>query len=77
MEQVFTVDEAAEHLKVRPETVRRLLSQGRLPGNKVGRAWRIPEGALMDYLRGDESGAPLMLEGTHGMAAAHSPMWIE
>ncbi len=74
MEQVFTVDEAATHLKVRPETVRRLLSQGRLPGNKVGRAWRIPEGALMDYLRGEEAGPAIMMDTAH---ASHQPMWIE
>lgn len=52
MERIFTVQEAADYLKVRPETIRRLLSQGRLPGNKVGRAWRIPENALMAFLRG-------------------------
>lgn len=68
MEQVLTVDEAAEHLKVRPETIRRLLSQGKLPGNKIGRAWRIPEGALMKFLRGDEAAAPGRLE---------EPVWIE
>jgi len=54
MDDVLTVEEAAKHLKVRQETIRRLLSQGRLPGNKVGRAWRIPESALMDFLRGAE-----------------------
>jgi len=70
MEQILTVDEAAQHLKVRPETVRRLLSQGRLPGNKVGRAWRIPEGALMTFLRGEE-------EPIAAGASIDQPMWIE
>ena len=70
MEHILTVDEAAEHLKVRPETVRRLLSQGRLPGNKVGRAWRIPEGALMTFLRGDD-------EQPQAIIAVDEPLWIE
>lgn len=75
MEQIFTVDEAANKLKVRPETVRRLLSQGRLPGNKVGRAWRIPEGALMDFLRGHDASDAMLVDVAHG--ATHQPMWME
>jgi excisionase family DNA binding protein len=67
MQQILTVDEAAEILKVRPETVRRLLTQGKLPGNKVGRYWRIPSNALMEFL----SGAPVA---TAGMT---EPEWID
>lgn len=71
MEQVLTVDEAAEHLKVRPETIRRLLSQGKLPGNKIGRAWRIPEGALMKFLRREDH-EPVMAG-----SRLEEPVWIE
>jgi len=73
MEEILTVDEAANYLKVRPETVRRLLSQGRLPGNKVGRAWRIPEGALMDFLRGEEAEAVAVEHGVN----TDQPVWID
>jgi len=71
MERIFTVQEAADYLKVRPETIRRLLSQGRLPGNKVGRAWRIPENALMAFLRGGGMGA--VEEVTQRRGNGHGP----
>ena len=69
-ENIFTVQEAASYLKVRPETIRRLLSHGRLPGNKIGRAWRIPEGALLHYLRGGSNG---IVE----HSAMDTPVWID
>ncbi len=73
MERIFTVQEAADYLKVRPETIRRLLSQGRLPGNKVGRAWRIPENALMAFLRGGGmEAADIVPRGNGKGAYAHS-----
>jgi excisionase family DNA binding protein len=46
METIYTVDEAAEKLKVDAQTIRRMLQQGRLQGRKLGKSWRIPEGAL-------------------------------
>jgi excisionase family DNA binding protein len=77
MEQILTVDEAAEQLKVRPETVRRLLSQGKLPGNKVGRAWRIPEGELLRFLRGEVRIDTADSREPAGVGAIDQPMWIE
>ena len=43
--RILTVEQAAELLQLRAETVRRLLSKGELPGRKIGRKWRIPEQA--------------------------------
>ena len=50
-EKVLTVDEVSQILRVLPKTVRSLLKEGKLPGIKVGRVWRIPEQALRAYLR--------------------------
>lgn len=46
----LTVEQAAAELQVNPETVRRQLSMGRLPGRKVGSTWRLSRRALESYL---------------------------
>mgnify|MGYP001597479489 CR=1 FL=1 len=51
-DEYLTVEEAALALKVDPATVQRELKGGRLPGNKVGRAWRIRRADLREHLKG-------------------------
>jgi excisionase family DNA binding protein len=50
MELMYTPEEAAEMLKLNPETIRRALRDGRLRGNQFGRVWRIPESALKAWI---------------------------
>lgn len=45
-EQVFTIKELSEHLRVHPTTIYRLLRQGRLPGFRVGSNWRFNRVAI-------------------------------
>jgi excisionase family DNA binding protein len=40
---LLTVDQAAEYLHMSPEVIRRWLREKKLPGFKVGHAWRIDE----------------------------------
>ena len=40
-EQVLTVKEVAEYLKVNERTVYRMAASGELPGFKVGASWRF------------------------------------
>lgn len=40
--ELMTVVEAARVLRLHPDTVRRLLREGRLRGVRVGRSWRVP-----------------------------------
>jgi excisionase family DNA binding protein len=47
---MYTPEEAAEMLKLNPETVRRFLREGRLRGNLFGRVWRIPESSLQAWM---------------------------
>lgn len=51
-EELMTVEEVAERLKMNPETVRRYLRSGELKGiafsNKVG--WRITEQDLQEFI---------------------------
>ena len=48
----LTVEDTAEELQLNVQTVRKWLRQGRLPGRKIGREWRISRQELEDYLRG-------------------------
>jgi excisionase family DNA binding protein len=49
--ELLTVDEVAEYLGVGPVTIYRWCREGRLPGIKVGKEWRIRRAALEDFLR--------------------------
>lgn len=54
MEELLTLAEAAEALRVSQATVRRLIDAGELRGVRVGRLWRVPKAALEAYLGGDD-----------------------
>ena len=58
--ELLSVDEVASYLGVGPITVYRWCREGRLPGLKVGKAWRIRRGALDDFLRRSERGQSLV-----------------
>jgi len=74
MEDLLTLAEAAEALRVSQATVRRLIERGELPAVRVGRLWRISSNALEAYLGGDDPLALLSalahLEGNEGDAQA-------
>ncbi|MGB0388893.1 MAG: helix-turn-helix domain-containing protein [Ardenticatenaceae bacterium] len=50
--EVLTVNEAAKYLRVDVQAMYRLLQNGKCPGVKVGKSWRIRKADLDDYLRG-------------------------
>ena len=47
---VLDVPAASIILGVHNDTVQKLLRLGKLSGKKVGKDWRIPKAAIMDYL---------------------------
>jgi excisionase family DNA binding protein len=47
----LTVAEVAAIMRVSKMTVYRLVHGGELPAVRVGRSFRVPEGAVHDYLR--------------------------
>jgi excisionase family DNA binding protein len=70
MNKTMTVDEVAAYLRVEPITVQRELRRGRLPGNRVGKAWRLTKADLDEYLRGGDPTAAIFkasvrLQGDH------------
>jgi len=49
-EQIFTLAEAAEALRVSPDTIMHLIKNKQLKASKVGSQWRITETAIERYL---------------------------
>lgn len=52
MARILTVEQVAEKLQVKPLTVRDYLRKGKIPGCKLGRAWRVVESDLEQFLSG-------------------------
>lgn len=78
----FTSAALAERWGCSAETVRRLLKAGRLRGFRVGRKFRIPASAVVDFergdtharpSRGDQSSPEASLMAHFGVALVHSP----
>jgi excisionase family DNA binding protein len=51
MEELFTVVEIAERLKVPQRTVKRWLVSSQLRGLKAGRKWRVKSSAIEEFLQ--------------------------
>ncbi len=55
-DDIFTIKELSEHLRVHPTTIYRLLRQGRLPGFRVGSNWRFNRAAIEQWERTQVAG---------------------
>jgi excisionase family DNA binding protein len=51
MSTVYTVEEVAAHLKLRPITIYRAVSAGRLDALRIGRQIRIPQESLEAFTK--------------------------
>lgn len=60
-EEIFTIKELSEHLRVHPTTIYRLLRQGRLPGFRVGSNWRFNRAAIEQWEATQAAGAPVLI----------------
>ena len=49
--KIYTVEEVADLLKIKPETVRVMLRDNELNGFKAGNAWRVTEDDLKKYIQ--------------------------
>ncbi|HTJ42394.1 MAG TPA: helix-turn-helix domain-containing protein [Kofleriaceae bacterium] len=52
--EVLTAEQAADLLQVDQKIVLELAEAGKLPGRKLGYAWRFSRAALVDWLSGPE-----------------------
>ena len=50
-DDVLTVEEACEALKIGYNAMYELLKAGELKGYRNGRVWRIPKAALAEYIQ--------------------------
>ena len=50
MQELFTLKEVSEKLKIAEETLRKYLRNKKLEGVKIGRHWRCTEQNINDFL---------------------------
>ena len=50
-DDILTVEEACEALKIGYNAMYELLYTGKLRGYRNGRVWRIPKAALVEFIR--------------------------
>ena len=53
--EVFTLEEAANYLKLPSETIVRIAQQGHIPGRRIEDTWRFLKSAIDDWLRAQDS----------------------
>jgi len=49
-DDIMTIEALAEYLKISRSTLYKLVQDGRLPGQKVGKRWRFHRAAIDDWL---------------------------
>lgn len=49
-EPLWTVEDVANYLRLRPETVRMMARGGKLPSRKVGRSWRFSSKEIHNWV---------------------------
>lgn len=50
-DEIFTIKELASYLKLAEKTAYRLASDGKLPGFKVGGAWRFKKDQIESWIK--------------------------
>ena len=54
-EEVFTVQELAKYLRMKPLTIYKHASSGKLPGFKVGSHWRFKKKTIGQWIQDQEN----------------------
>jgi excisionase family DNA binding protein len=52
---ILTIDEAADLLRIPRSSVYKLAQQGKIPSQKVGRHWRFHRATLLNWIAGQTS----------------------
>jgi excisionase family DNA binding protein len=55
-DEVLTIDELATYLKVSKSSLYKLVQEGKVPGQKVGKHWRFLRSSIDDWLGNNSSG---------------------
>lgn len=56
IDQVMTLDELALYLKIPKSTLYKLVQEGRIPGQKLGKQWRFGRAAIDRWLEAEQNG---------------------
>lgn len=51
-DEVLTLDELSDYLKLSKSTTYKLVQEGVIPGQKVGKHWRFLRSVVDEYLKG-------------------------
>lgn len=54
--EVLTIEELAEYLKLSKSTIYKLVGEGKIPGQKVGRHWRFSKEGIDNWLKASNKG---------------------
>jgi excisionase family DNA binding protein len=49
-EQVFTIKELSKYLKIAESSLYKLVREGKIPGQKIGKTWRFYKPAIDSWL---------------------------
>ncbi|GAB4196926.1 MAG: helix-turn-helix domain-containing protein [Phycisphaeraceae bacterium] len=50
-DEIMTMDELAEYLKISKSTLYKLAVENKLPGQKIGKRWRFHKDAIDDWVK--------------------------
>ncbi|MEQ6389942.1 helix-turn-helix domain-containing protein [Bacillaceae bacterium S4-13-58] len=48
--EIMTISQVAEYLQLSEMTTYKLVQEGKLPGFKIGRHWRVKKDDLLEYI---------------------------
>jgi excisionase family DNA binding protein len=68
--EILSVEELSDYLKLKPVTLYKLLRQGRVPGFKVGGAWRFRKATIDEWIARREQSGEMEAEEEKMVAAA-------
>lgn len=54
-DQILTLEELASYLKIPKSTLYKLVQEGRVPGQKLGKQWRFAKRAIDQWLEQQQS----------------------
>jgi len=49
-DEIMTIEEVAEYLKVKPQTAYKWAQEGQIPGAKLGKEWRFRKSILDEWI---------------------------
>lgn len=55
-EQILTIDELSAYLKISKSSLYKLLTQGKVPGQKIGRHWRFSKATIDQWIQNPQHG---------------------